>query len=173
VTTYSISRIDPLRRKVDSKGKSKSPSSTPSVDPYDAARPAACQGFRQAVLSYSVLIVDDSSVVRRLLRSYIEPHAPWRVCGEAENGMVAVQKVKELHPDVVILDFQMPVMNGIEAARQIALLAPNTAMVMLTMHNVEELSKQARAAGIKDVLSKSDVVDHLLASLNVALADGT
>jgi DNA-binding NarL/FixJ family response regulator len=87
--------------------------------------------------------------------------------------MVAVQKVKELHPDVVILDFQMPVMNGIEAARQIALLAPNTAMVMLTMHNVEELSKQARAAGIKDVLSKSDVVDHLLASLNVALADGT
>ena len=87
--------------------------------------------------------------------------------------MVAVQKVRELHPDVVILDFQMPVMNGIEAARQIALLAPNTAVVMLTMHNVEELSKQARAAGIKDVLSKSDVVDHLLASLNVALADGT
>jgi DNA-binding NarL/FixJ family response regulator len=87
--------------------------------------------------------------------------------------MVAVQKVKELHPDVVILDFQMPVMNGIEAARQIALLAPRTAVVMLTMHNVEELSNQARAAGIKDVLSKSDVGDHLLASLNVALTDGT
>jgi DNA-binding NarL/FixJ family response regulator len=89
-----------------------------------------------------------------------------RICGEAENGKVAVEKVKDLHPDVVILDFQMPVMNGLEAARQIAFLAPNTAMVMFTMHNCEQLSKEAQAAGIKEVLSKSDgVAGHLIASL--------
>lgn len=121
-------------------------------------------------MSYSILIVEDSTLVRRLIRSYIEPHAAWRVCGEAENGKAAVEKVKELRPDVVILDFQMPVMDGLEAARQIALLAPNTAMLMLTMHKFEQLSKEAHAAGIKDVLSKSDgVADYLIASLrNVA-----
>jgi DNA-binding NarL/FixJ family response regulator len=126
-------------------------------------------------LPYSILIVDDSTLIRRLLRSYIEPHRSWQVCGEAENGKVAVEKVKELRPDVVILDYQMPVMNGIEAARQIARLAPNTAMVMLTMHNSETLAKDAQAAGIKDVLSKSDEVsDHLIASLrNVVASAGS
>jgi CheY-like chemotaxis protein len=76
-------------------------------------------------LSCSILIVDDDTLVRGLIRSYIEAHAAWRVCGEAENGKVAVEKVKDLHPDVVILDFQMPIMNELEAARQIALLAPS------------------------------------------------
>ena len=117
-------------------------------------------------MPYSILIVDDSTLVRSLIRSYIEPDAAWRVCGEAESGEVAVEKVKELHPDVVILDFQMPGMNGIEAARQIGLLAPNTTMVMLTMHGCEQLSKDAQAAGIKEVLSKSDgIAGHLIASL--------
>ncbi len=60
----------------------------------------------------------------------------------------------------------MPIMNGLEAARQITSIAPNTAMVMFTMHNCEQVSKDAKAAGIRDVLSKSDEVpDHLLASL--------
>jgi DNA-binding NarL/FixJ family response regulator len=117
-------------------------------------------------LSYSILIVDDSELIRHLLRSCIEENTEWQVCGEAENGQLAVEKVTELHPDVVILDFQMPVMNGIEAARQITHIAPNTAMVMFTMHDCEELRQDARAAGIRDVLSKSDHLgDHLLASL--------
>jgi len=117
-------------------------------------------------MPYSILIVDDSTVVRRLIRSYIEASGAWRVCGEAENGEDAVEKVRELRPDVVILDFQMPVMNGLDAARQIALLAPNTAMLMLTMHDGEHLARDARAAGIKDVLSKSDgIADRLITSL--------
>ena len=117
-------------------------------------------------MPYSILIVDDSRLVRGLIRSYIEPDGAWRICGQAENGEVAVEKVKERHPDVVILEFQMPVMNGLEPARQIALLAPNTTMVMLTMHDCEQLSKDAQAAGIKEVLSKSDgIADHLIASL--------
>lgn len=121
-------------------------------------------------MSYSILIVDDNTVLRRLIRSYIEPQGPWRICGEAENGEVAVEKVRQLHPDIVILDFQMPVMDGLEAARRIALIAPATTMVMLTMHNCEELSKVAWATGIKEVVSKSgDIASHLIASLrNVA-----
>jgi DNA-binding NarL/FixJ family response regulator len=114
----------------------------------------------------SILIVDDNAVMRRLVRAHIEAKSDWQICGEAENGRMAVQMVKELRPDVVILDFQMPVMNGLEAARDIARHAPDTAMVMLTMHNSEQLSRDARAAGIKDVLSKSgSVANELMASI--------
>jgi two-component system response regulator NreC len=96
-------------------------------------------------VSYTILIVDDSAFVRHAIRSFIEETKDWEVCGEAENGKVAIEKVKELHPDVVILDFQMPVMGGLEAAGQINLIAPNTAMLMFTMHNSEQLLKIAPA----------------------------
>ena len=123
-------------------------------------------GEGEAVMPGSILIVDDYPPIRHLLRSCIEQSTDWQVCGEAEDGEAAVEKVKQLHPDVVILDFQIPVMNGLETARRISQLALNTAMVMFTMHNEEQLLNEARAAGIKDVVSKSDsVVNHLLASL--------
>jgi DNA-binding NarL/FixJ family response regulator len=121
-------------------------------------------------LSHSILIVDDSAHIRRLLRTCIEQDREWEVCGEAENGKVAVEKVEQLHPDIVVLDFQMPVMNGLEAARRINLIAPKTAMVMFTMHDCDELQRDARSAGIGDVVSKSDrLADHLLASLRNVL----
>jgi DNA-binding NarL/FixJ family response regulator len=122
-------------------------------------------------MSYRVLIVDDNATIRNLVRSSMEPNREWEVCGEAENGQVAVEKVKQLHPDVVILDLQMPIMNGLEAARQITRLVPNMAMVMLTMHNCAQLLKDAQAVGIKDVLSKSDgSLNDLLASLRNVVA---
>jgi DNA-binding NarL/FixJ family response regulator len=117
-------------------------------------------------LKHTILIVDDSALIRRSLRSFIETQSDWDICGEAENGQVAVEKVKQMHPEVVILDLQMPVMNGLEAARQINQLAPETAMLMFTMHNSDELQAAARAAGIRHVLSKSDAAaDHLMDSL--------
>ncbi len=75
-------------------------------------------------MSHTILIVDESALVRHALRSCIEQTRDWEVCGEAENGKVAVEQVRELHPDVVILDLQMPVMDGLEAAGQINQLAP-------------------------------------------------
>lgn len=101
-----------------------------------------------------------------MLRLCIEQNSEWRVCGEAENGQVAVHQAQKLDPDVVILDFQMPVMNGLDAARHIASSAPRTAIVMLTMHDSVQLRREAHAAGIREVLSKSErVTDHLLVLL--------
>ncbi len=103
-----------------------------------------------------ILIVDDSSMIRSSLRSWFEKSSDWQICGEAENGQMAIQKVDELHPDLVILDFQMPGMNGLEAARQINDRAPQTAMLMFTMHPSGELLRAARQAGVRDVVSKCD-----------------
>lgn len=117
-------------------------------------------------MPYTILIVDDSPLIRHFVRSCVETSGDWHVCGEAENGQIAVEKVREFHPDAVILDLQMPIMNGLEAARLINLSDPHTAMVMLTMHNSSQLRKDAQAAGIKEVLSKSEsVADHLNAAL--------
>jgi len=117
-------------------------------------------------MKHSVLIVDDNTLIRSTLRSWIEGNADFEVCGEAENGMVAVQKVEEMHPDIVILDLQMPVMDGLEAARRISNIAPDTAMVMFTMHPSRELLKAAQAVGVRDVVSKTDQLsDQLLLAL--------
>lgn len=117
-------------------------------------------------MKHTVLIVDDNTLIRSSLRSWIEGYADFQVCGEAENGMVAVQKVEEMHPDIVILDLQMPVMDGLEAARKISNIAPDTAMVMFTMHPSRELLKVAQAVGVRDVVSKTDrLSEHLLLAL--------
>ncbi len=109
-----------------------------------------------------ILIVDDNATIRSSLRMWFERNPQWKVCGEAENGQLAIEKVDELHPDIVLMDFQMPVMNGLEATRQISSRAPKTAVLMFTMHPSGELLKAARAAGAKDVVSKSDrLSDHL------------
>jgi DNA-binding NarL/FixJ family response regulator len=124
-----------------------------------------------ASLAYKVLIVDDNAVIRRLVRDCIEQDSNWQVCGEAENGKLAVEKVNELCPDIVILDLQMPVMNGLEAARQIKVVAPETAMVMFTMHSSEQLLRDARAVGVKAVLSKPEGLhENLLKTLRMVLA---
>ena len=118
----------------------------------------------------TILIVDDSAVMRRALRSMIEQNDSLSVCGEAENGKTGVERVKQLHPDAVILDWQMPVMNGLEAARQIAEIAPNTMLLMYTMYCYEQLVKEAQAAGIQKVFSKSDGgPNQLIAWLSNAL----
>jgi len=117
-----------------------------------------------------ILIVDDSAILRKSIRSYIEQNSDWHVCGEAENGQVAVEKVRGLHPDLVILDFAMPVMNGLDAAREITTIAPSTPLLLFTMHASSQILREAKAAGITNVLSKSEGgPNNLIASLHALL----
>lgn len=113
-----------------------------------------------------ILIVDDNPTIRHCVRRCIEANTDWRVCDEAENGQVAVEKVMQHGPEMVILDFQMPIMNGLEAARQITRIAPQTVMVMFTMHQSAHLVDAAKAAGITEVIPKDgNITEHLLAIL--------
>lgn len=122
-------------------------------------------------MKHTILIVDDSPSIRRSLRLWLDGSLDWEVCGEAENGKEAVERVEELRPDAVILDFQMPVMNGLETARCIRHVAPRTAMLMFTMHTSSELLKAALEVGVADVVSKSDrLSDHLSSALRQIIA---
>jgi DNA-binding NarL/FixJ family response regulator len=104
-----------------------------------------------------ILVADDSDVVRRGIRFLLGRHDGWDVCGEAADGKQAVEKARELTPDVVVLDFAMPGMNGIEAARQIHEERPNTAIVLCSMYLDRQLASLAQDVGITSVLSKSNV----------------
>ena len=79
-----------------------------------------------------ILIADDHEMVRRGLRDLLEGHPDWTICGEAVTGTGAVAQAKELKPDVAVLDFAMPELNGLEATRQIRQVSPHTEILMLT-----------------------------------------
>jgi DNA-binding NarL/FixJ family response regulator len=123
-------------------------------------------------MSHRILIVDDSPVIRRSVRSWIELKTDWKVCGEAGDGETAVQLVRRLKPDVVILDLAMPGLNGLQASREIAALAPRTRMVLLTNFPSKLLEDYARTAGIRAVLAKDGeaTLDRLISTIK-ALPD--
>jgi DNA-binding NarL/FixJ family response regulator len=104
-----------------------------------------------------ILVADDSDVMRHGMRFLLRQHEGWEVCGEAVDGQEAVVKAHQLAPDVVVLDFAMPVMNGIEAARQIRKERPNTAIVLCSLYLDSQLATVARDVGITSVLSKSNI----------------
>ena len=110
----------------------------------------------------SVLIVDDSSAMRRSVRQLFETSG-WEVVGEAENGEQGVQMAEKLEPAVVTLDVAMPVMNGIEAAKQLMTEAPQIQIILCTAYGSDEsLKRILRRSGIYNVISKSEVTQLLV-----------
>jgi DNA-binding NarL/FixJ family response regulator len=105
-------------------------------------------------LPVRILIADDSAPVRRSIRHLLEGNPDWEICGEACNGQDAIDKAIELTPDIIVLDLAMPVMDGLQAARRIAVMAPKVPTVMFTNYSSEELKSQAFGAGVHMVLPK-------------------
>ena len=115
-----------------------------------------------------ILIVDDSPLVRQRLRDLLQQHPDWRVCGEAANGQDAITQAAELSPDVIVLDFLMPGMNGMQAAREIGKVIPDVPILMFTTYLSRQLVEEARNVGIRGAVAKSDpryVIDGLEALL--------
>ena len=113
-----------------------------------------------------VLVADDHPIVRAGLRSLIESRHNWQVCADAGNGREAVDMAGKLKPDIAVLDVSMPLLNGVEATRQIRRVSPETEVLILTMHDSEQMLQQLLEAGCHGYILKDDADRHLLAALD-------
>ena len=104
-----------------------------------------------------ILVADDSPAIRKCLRGLLEHNDDWRVCDEATNGKEAVEHFKKTKPDLIVIDLQMPEMNGLDAARQIVHQSPGTPILMVTIHLSRQLSEEARKVGIRGTCAKGNI----------------
>ncbi len=119
-----------------------------------------------------ILLVDDNPAVRRYLRAILEQQENWRVCGEARTGAEALHQVLENPPDLVVLDYQMPDLNGVDVAKQIAEMFPKMPILMVTLHLSRQLADVAKQAGVRGACAKQDI-GSVVEAVNVLLHDKT
>ena len=115
-----------------------------------------------------ILVVEDSDTTRRIIRAILETRE-WRICGEANDGVTAVRQFLKLRPDIVILDFTMPDLSGIEVAARLSKIDPLVPLILFTISEVDELYEAARSAGIYAVVSKAKAWD-LVGTIESAIA---
>ena len=112
-----------------------------------------------------ILIADDHEVARKGIRSILEGHPGWEVCSEASDGREAVELASQSTPDVLLLDIGMPNLNGLDAARQILAFMPEARILILTIHDSEQVVREVLAAGARGFLLKSDAGRDLVAAV--------
>jgi len=95
--------------------------------------------------------------MRRCLRTLLEQQESWRVCSEASNGREAIERAQQTAPDVIVLDFHMPEMNGLDAAKEIRRRTPEVPILMVTLHMSPQLADQAKRVGIRGACDKGDI----------------
>jgi DNA-binding NarL/FixJ family response regulator len=111
---------------------------------------------------YQVLLVDDNPVVRKIVKQVLEKDPELEICGEADDGFEALDKAKLLQPDVVVLDFSMPRMNGLDTASRLRDVLPDACLILFTLYGNPEVERAAKQAGIDAVISKADRGDALV-----------
>jgi DNA-binding NarL/FixJ family response regulator len=115
-----------------------------------------------------ILIADDHAGIRRSLRSLLLSHIEWDVCGEAADGVQAVERTKELRPDIILMDVSMPRMNGIEAASRIHREFPRMEILIVTQFDSPEMARLAEAAGAQGYIRKSEIWSSLVPAIESA-----
>jgi len=116
-----------------------------------------------------VLIADDHPVIRSMVRSTLQQHPDFEVCGEAADGAQAVDEAKKLKPDVVVLNISMPVLNGFEAAREIRANLPKSAIVILSSHADETFVREAKNIGVRAYVAKTRAGEALVKAVEAAV----
>ena len=119
-----------------------------------------------------ILIVDDNPAVRRYLRAILEQQPSWKVCAEARTGAEALHEVMESPPDLIVLDYQMPDLNGVDIARQISEMFPKMPILMVTLHLSRQLAEAARDAGVRGACAKQDI-GSVVEAVDLLLHDQT
>jgi DNA-binding NarL/FixJ family response regulator len=117
-----------------------------------------------------ILLADDHDLMRRGLRSLLESHSGWQVCGEAHTGWEAVRKAEELKPNIAIVDITMPQLNGLEASRRIRKASSRTEILIFSMHYSDQLIRDVLDAGVRGYVVKSDSARDLIGAVE-ALAN--
>jgi DNA-binding NarL/FixJ family response regulator len=112
-----------------------------------------------------ILIADDHEVVRQGVRTILESQSEWSVVAEAQNGLEAVDRARETKPDIALLDISMPHLNGLEATKQILGQLPETQVLILTMHESDELVREVLAAGARGYVLKTDAKRDLVSAV--------
>ncbi len=112
-----------------------------------------------------IVIADDHELVRKGLRSVLDAQTGWTICGEAVNGREAVELARKIKPDVMVMDVTMPELNGLEATRQILKDRPKTEVLILTVHESEQLVSEVLAAGARGYILKGDTTRLLVAAI--------
>jgi DNA-binding NarL/FixJ family response regulator len=138
-----------------------------------AARAAAAKLHQSCMVPLRILIADDHELYRRGVRSVLAGRNDCQVCGEAENGQEAVEKTRELKPDLVILDITMPVLNGLDAARQIKAFSPDTLILILSMHSTKEYMEGVNPIGVCGYVEKGRAGDGLMKAIDAILEGRT
>ena len=113
-----------------------------------------------------IVVVDDHAIVRRGVRALLESQPGWEVAAEATTGREAVEVAKRLQPDIVVMDLSLPELNGLDATRQILKESPRTEVLVLTMHQSEELARNVLQAGARGYILKSDADESLIAAVD-------
>jgi len=122
-------------------------------------------------MAKAVLIVDDNPFIRNSLCELFKREADFDVCGEAENGKQAIAKAQELHPDLIVIDLSMPVMNGLDAARELKRIMPGIPLIMFSEYSDSFSEQEARSVGISALVSKSQHVSVLVEKAHSLLYD--
>lgn len=120
-------------------------------------------------MSHTILIADDSIFIRKALCTLFEREEDFEVCGEAENGKEAIARAKKLHPDLILLDLSMPVMNGLDAARVLKRVMPKVPVILFSEYSGTSTEKEARSAGAWALVSKFAHISILLGKARSAL----
>lgn len=116
-----------------------------------------------------ILIADDHPSVRAMLRNILESVPEWEVCGEAENGSLAVEMTARLRPDVIIMDVMMPECNGLEATRLVAEANTDVQVILTTLHEFPTFAEEARRVGACGCFFKTESGTQLIPAVRVAL----
>src|SRR6184192_499402 len=120
-----------------------------------------------------IFVADDHEVVRKGLMSLLHAQPEWKICGEAGDGRVAVENAQRLKPDVIILDIGMPSLNGLEATRQILKTNPEAKVLILTLHESEQMVREVLNAGARGFVLKSDAARDMVAAVEALRRDKT
>jgi DNA-binding NarL/FixJ family response regulator len=119
-----------------------------------------------------VLIADDHQVIRKMVRSTLQSHPHFEVCGEAADGAQAIEEAKKLKPDVVVLNVTMPVLNGFQAAQEIKKIIPEAALVILSSHADKQFVDEAKKIGVRAYVEKTKAGEALVKAVEAAVQGG-